>query len=79
MLVLLFLNGIYYDFTKEQRGYTIKFIKALGWNLTNLKKILNERKKIKSMRKISDKEIERFLIDHSIELDILKRSNQKNV
>ena len=73
IVVLLFLNGVYYDFTKEQKGYTLNFFKSFLWNLQNLKIIMNERKKIKSIRKVSDKEIEKFLIDHSIEFDILQR------
>ncbi len=43
-------------------------LKALGWNIANLKKLSKEREKIQKNRIIYDEEIEKFMLKNSIEL-----------
>lgn len=72
MLFLLFLNALYYDLSKKPRGYTKVFFKAMFWNLANMKFIIKEQKKLRLQNKISDNDLDRHLMDSSIELSFFK-------
>lgn len=73
ILFLILMDSIYYSYNFKSPSYFVMMTKAVLWNLINLKKIKNERKKIQQSRIISDIEIEKFMIKNSIELKILSR------
>lgn len=72
MLFLIFLSSIFYDVRKKPHGYTGTFFKAAFWNMVNISSILKERKKLRLMNKISDSELDHYLIQGSIELPLIK-------
>lgn len=71
-LCLIFLNAIFYDIKKTPKGYTGAFLKALAWNLSNLGYTLKEQKRLRTINKISDSELDNYIIPNSIELSIIK-------
>lgn len=72
MLFLIFFSSIFYDISKKPKGYTKNFFKAILWNVTNFEFMIKERKKIRSVNKISDGELDHCLIQKSIELSLLR-------
>lgn len=74
-LLLIFINAIYYDMTRKQKGYLKNFIKALHWNLTNMSSTLQEQKRLQLACKIPDEELDNFLIKKSIEFSIIRHQN----
>jgi len=68
---LIFINAVFYELSRKPKGYIKKFIKALLWNLINLRSALDEQKKVQSTRKIMDKEIDKYLLKKSIELSLI--------
>lgn len=73
-LFLMFINAIFYDTTKSQKGYTNAFLKALIWNLSNLGHTLREQKRLRTSNKISDSELDNHIIQNSIELSLIKKN-----
>jgi len=65
-------DSVYYSIKFRSAKYLFGFLKAIVWNVTNFKLIKHERKKIQSIRKISDDEIEKSMIKKSIELEVLR-------
>lgn len=72
MLFLIFLTSVSYDTSKKHRGYTIAFFKAVFWNLVNVRTLLKERKKLRLINKISDSELDHYLIQGSIEYSLIR-------
>lgn len=72
ILFLIFLNSVYYDKSKKPRGYVKIFFRALWWNLVNLGYTTRERRKLSSINKISDQELDKYILNHSIELGLLR-------
>ena len=77
MLLLIFLNAIFYDFSKKQKGYTWNFFKAIGWNLINLRCTFKEQKRLRSINKITDSELDEYLIKRSVEIAYLDRKSTR--
>jgi len=78
MLFLIFGNALFYDFSKKPKGYTKIFFKAVFWNLANLGLILYENKKLRSSNKLSDKELDSYLLEKSIEISLVKNKKDHN-
>lgn len=72
MIFLIFLTSISYDVSKKPHGYTKIFFKAISWNLSNLRFMIKERKKLRSVNKISDNELDHYLIQGSIDLALIR-------
>lgn len=72
MIFLIFFSSIFYDISKKPMGYTKNFFKAILWNVTNFGFMIKERKKIRSINKISDGELDHYLIQKSIELSLFR-------
>lgn len=68
---LLLINSIIYDVSKKEKGYVINFLKAMSWNISNSLYIIKERKKSRGINKISDKELDHYLVQNSIEFLLL--------
>ena len=75
MLFLIFLSAVFYDAKKRPTGYMRAFFKAISWNLINLGSTMREHKKMRSTNKLSDKELDSYLIRKSIELDLIRHSS----
>lgn len=71
-ICLLFLNAFLYDLSKKSKGYVKNFFKAIFWNISNLNNIIYEQKKLQSLSKISDNEIDRNILKSSIEFSLIK-------
>lgn len=69
---IIFADSIYYSTKFKSPKYFFGFVKAIAWNIRNFRKIKHERDKIQSIRKVSDDEIEEFMIKKSIELEVLR-------
>lgn len=69
-LLLIFINAIYYDITKNPKGYIKNFFRAFYWNLVNTPS--NEEQKSLQLRsKVPDEELGRYLIKKSVEFSIM--------
>lgn len=68
ILFLIFLDSVYYERSKKRTGYIKTFFRALWWNLVNLKYAAREHRKLSSINKISDSELDKYVLNHSIEL-----------
>lgn len=73
MLILVFLNSLYHDMFKKPTGYTKTFFKALWWNLVNVGNTMQENRKLRSTNKISDNELDRYLLNKSIEFNLVRK------
>ena len=67
IIFLISLDSIYYSYKMKSLAYFFAGFKAVTWNIANIGKLKNERKKIQKIRKISDEEIEKVMIKKSIE------------
>ena len=76
IVFLIFLDSIYYSIKKKSIGYFFMFFRSIGWNIKNSKNIIKERKKIQSDRKISDNEIEKYMLKKSIELKHFNKNHE---
>jgi len=72
IIFFIFADSIYYSVKLKSAKYFLTFFKVIGWNLANFSKMKKERTKIQKFRKLSDDEIEKFMLKKSIELSILK-------
>lgn len=72
MLFLMFLTSISYDLSKKPGGYTKIFFKAIFWNISSLRSTIKERKRLRSINKISDNELDQYLIQGSIEFALIR-------
>ncbi len=78
MLFLIFLSTVFYDTKKRSTGYMKAFFKAIFWNIVNLGSARREQRKLRLKNKLSDKELDSYLISKSIELDLIRnKSNQQ--
>jgi len=72
IILFVFSDSIYYSINLKSPKYFLSFFKAVGWNLVNFSRMKKERAKIQKFRKVSDEEIEKFMLKKSIELNFLK-------
>ncbi|MGI0010068.1 MAG: hypothetical protein ACREAE_01555, partial [Nitrosopumilaceae archaeon] len=72
MLFLMFLGTIFYELSRKPTGYMRTLFKAIFWNMSNLISTMKEHKKLRLTNKISDKELESYLIHSSIELSLIR-------
>jgi len=72
IIFFVFSDSIYYSVKSKSPKYFLTFFKIIGWNLANFNKMKKERKKIQKFRKVSDNEIEKFMLKKSIELQVLR-------
>lgn len=73
IISLIFINAIFYELSRKPKGYINKFVRALLWNLINLRSTLDEHRKVQSTRKIMDEQIDKYLLKKSIEFTFLNR------
>lgn len=72
IIFLIFLNSIVYDVSKNPKGYIKSFLRGIFWNLTHLRVMLKEQKKLGLLNKITDNELDSYLVPKSIELALIK-------
>ena len=70
-IFLVFLNSVIYDITKSPKGYIKSFFRAISWNMKHLGLIMSEQKRLNATRKITQEELDRYLVPKSIELALL--------
>ncbi|SHO42844.1 putative Glycosyl transferase family 2 [Nitrosotalea sinensis] len=70
---LILIDAIIYDIFKPQKGFIIQFLRAIKWNISNLKYIVKEQKKLNAKRILTDDQIDANLIPKSIELSIITK------
>ena len=71
-VILMFFVAIYYDLKKKPRGFLRSFFLAMFWNITNVRHIIKEHSNLSTMNKMSDMELNQYLVDHSIELSLFR-------
>jgi GT2 family glycosyltransferase len=69
---IIFLRGLFLSIKTKKISYLSAYFKGIFWNIKNFRNTLQYRKKIQKMRKINDIEIEKHMINYSIELSALK-------
>ncbi len=72
VFLIVNLRALFLSFRNKNSLYITEFLKGILWNLKVLKGTLQLRQKIQTMRKVSDKQIEKYLITYSLELWSLK-------
>jgi len=72
-LALNFCEMSYFAVTGKFEVLWRAYIKAHLWNLRNLSDTLKERKKVQSMRKITDTILQKNMLKHSAKLDTFRR------
>lgn len=72
IIFIIFLRGLFLSVKTKKISYLSAYFKGLFWNVKNFKNTLQYRKKIQKIRKINDSEIEKHMINYSIELSALK-------
>jgi GT2 family glycosyltransferase len=77
-LLLMFSASVTWSLIKKE-NYFISFFNALVWNFVNIKKILYKRSFIQKERKVSDKDIERFMTKYPLMFALYKRKNTATV
>ena len=70
IIFLLFLDSMFYSYKRASPKYIAMFIKAIFWNMFNLNKLRKERSEIQKIRTITDKELEKFMCNKSIEFEM---------
>jgi len=60
---LMFLESIYLSL-KSRKNVIAMFMKAILWNLINLRCLMKERKKVKHNKVVSDKAIEKNMVSY---------------
>lgn len=72
IILLLFLNSVYYDFKFKTISYTFEFIKALFSNIRQIKSITSQRKNGFHTNLLTNSEFNLLLVTKSIELSFFK-------
>ncbi|MGI0011639.1 MAG: glycosyltransferase family 2 protein [Nitrosopumilaceae archaeon] len=72
-LLLTFFNSIFYATSEKSIDYIGNFLKAVVWNLFNIRLIIREHKRLRLKNKISDNVLDSHLLKISIELSLIKR------
>ena len=68
-IMMIFLRGIFMSVKNKNKSYLTAVFKGFFWNILYLNNTLQFRKKIQKNRIIDDYEIEKYMINHSIELE----------
>jgi GT2 family glycosyltransferase len=71
-IVMIILRGIFMSVKNKNISYLTAVFKGFLWNLMYLNNTLKFRKKIQKNRIVNDNEIEKNMINHSIELEGIK-------
>ena len=71
-IFLIFARSLLMSIISKRYVYMQLFFKGVFWNLENLKDTLIERGKIQLLRKVSDKEVLKYMLPYSIELVSIK-------
>ena len=78
IIILIFLDSIFYSIKFKSIRYFISMIFGIGWNLINIDKIMSEREIIQKSRLISDKQLEQDILNYSIEYsEFIKKCSNK--
>ncbi len=68
-IVMIFLRGIFMSIKNKNISYFIAVFRGYFWNILNFSNTMKFRKEIQKNRIIDDYEIEKYMINHSIELE----------
>jgi len=72
-MMIIFLRGIFMSVKNKDILYFVAVFRGFFWNLAHIKNTMKIRKIIQKNRIIDDNEIEKYMINHSIELEVVKR------
>ncbi|MHB8545732.1 MAG: glycosyltransferase family 2 protein [Nitrosotalea sp.] len=72
IILLVFLDAVYYDAKKRLNGYTKNFFKAFFWNIVNIKSTLKEQRRLQRKKIISDKKLDNCILKNSIEMRFIR-------
>ena len=80
-MIIIFLRGIFMSIKNKNISYLTAVFRGFFWNLLHINNTMKVRKIIQKNRIIDDNEIEKYMINHSIELKaakmIINQSKQK--
>lgn len=71
-IIMIFLRGIFMSVKNKNILYFTATFKGIFWNILYLNNTMKFRKEIQKNRVIDDDEIEKYMINHSIELEGMK-------
>ena len=72
-IIMIFLRGIFMSIKNRNLAYLVAVFRGYFWNIQYLKNTLQSRKKIQKNRVVNDHEIEKYMINHSIEIEGIKK------
>jgi len=72
IIFLLISDSIFYSIKHKSIQYFFVTIGALFWNILKINHTRRQRIKIQSLRRISDNDLEQFMLKKSIEIEMLK-------
>ena len=72
-IIMIFLRGIFMSIENRNLAYLVAVFRGYFWNIQYLKNTLQSRKKIQKNRVVNDHEIEKYMINHSIEIEGIKK------
>jgi GT2 family glycosyltransferase len=71
-IFLIFARSLLMSVISKSTIYMQLFFRGFLWNMKNLKSTLIERYKIQLLRKVSDKEVLKYMLPYSVELSSIK-------
>lgn len=71
-MIIIILRGIFMSIKNKNISYFTAVFRGFFWNISHIKNTLKVRKSIQKNRIIDDNEIEKYMINHSIELEAAK-------
>lgn len=72
-IFMIFLRGVFMSIKNKNLSYIVAVFRGYLWNIQYLKNTLESRKKIQKNRVVNDHEIEKYMINHSIEIEGIKK------
>ena len=76
VIVLIVLRGIFMSLTTRKFSYFLAVFRGFWWNITHTTNTLKIRKRIQQFRVINDSEIERYMLQKSIEINAIMSLKQ---
>jgi GT2 family glycosyltransferase len=71
-IVIILLRGIFMSVTTKKSSYFFAVFRGYWWNLVHMTNTLKVRKKIQQSRVINDTEIEKYMLQRSVEIDAIR-------
>lgn len=76
-IIMEFSTAIWYSMDYKNLQYLQMYLSGIYWNIQNFQDTLNQRRFIQSTRKVKDNEIEKYMLDYSLELRSIFRILKK--